>query len=61
MTAINSCPKCGSRTFHQTPKGRKCSKCGYEMVVPLDVIIMQKLVLFGMMNYARIVQAGLDL
>lgn len=25
------CPKCGEQTFFQTPKGRKCSKCSYEM------------------------------
>lgn len=34
MPAINCCPKCKNHTFHQTPKGRKCSKCGYEMIVP---------------------------
>ena len=28
------CPKCSEFTFFETPKGRKCTKCGYEMVVP---------------------------
>lgn len=27
------CPDCGQMTFHITPTGRKCSKCGYEMKV----------------------------
>lgn len=28
------CPNCEQMTFHKTPKGRKCSQCEYEMVVP---------------------------
>lgn len=28
------CPKCEQMTFFKTPTGRKCSKCGYEMIVP---------------------------
>lgn len=32
--AGKTCPDCGQLTFHKTPTGRKCSKCGYEMKVP---------------------------
>lgn len=28
------CPKCGKFTFFETTTGRKCSKCGYTMIVP---------------------------
>ena len=28
------CKKCGQYTFFQTPTGRKCSRCGYEMILP---------------------------
>ncbi len=28
------CPNCGKMTFHKTPKGRKCSRCDFEMIVP---------------------------
>lgn len=34
MAAVNCCPKCGNYTFYQTPRGRKCNRCGYEMIVP---------------------------
>ncbi len=27
------CPNCGEMTFHLSPKGRKCSRCDYEMIV----------------------------
>lgn len=30
------CPSCGNYTFHKTPTGRKCTNCGYEMVVPAN-------------------------
>ena len=30
------CPKCGSRTFFESTTGRKCTKCGYEMIVPAN-------------------------
>ena len=30
------CPKCKSYTFYKTTgENRKCTKCGYEMVVPI--------------------------
>lgn len=29
------CPNCGEQTFFKTPKGRKCTRCGCEMVVPV--------------------------
>ena len=28
------CPECGKMTFFNTPKGRKCTNCGFEMIVP---------------------------
>ena len=28
------CPICGEKTFFENSSGRKCSKCGYSMVVP---------------------------
>lgn len=28
------CPECGEMTFFKTPTGRKCSRCGYEMILP---------------------------
>ncbi len=34
--AVNICPKCGQQTFFETPTGRKCSKCGHEMIVPAN-------------------------
>lgn len=30
------CPDCGKFTFHKSPKGRLCSKCGYEMYIPVN-------------------------
>lgn len=30
------CPQCGQQTFFKTPTGRKCTKCGCEMVVPIN-------------------------
>jgi len=30
------CPSCGEQTFFTTPKGRKCSKCKHEMIVPAN-------------------------
>lgn len=27
------CPGCGEKTFFQTTNGRKCSQCGYEMIL----------------------------
>ena len=27
------CPDCGKMTFFETPTGRKCSKCGYTMIL----------------------------
>lgn len=30
------CPKCGKATFFKTPTGRKCTKCGFEMVIPVN-------------------------
>ena len=34
--AGSMCPSCGRYTFFQTPKGRKCTKCNYEMIVPAN-------------------------
>jgi hypothetical protein len=34
MPQRNDCPKCGNRTFHQTPNGRECSRCGYDINFP---------------------------
>lgn len=31
-----TCPNCGEMTFFKTPRGRKCTKCGYEMVIPAN-------------------------
>ena len=28
------CPKCGNLTLFESPSGRKCSKCPYEVVFP---------------------------
>lgn len=28
------CPKCGKYTFFESKSGRKCSNCGYEMIIP---------------------------
>lgn len=28
------CPGCGEQTFFLSPKGRKCSRCGMEAIVP---------------------------
>lgn len=28
------CPKCGKQNFFNSTTGRKCSFCGYEMIVP---------------------------
>lgn len=28
------CPKCSNATFFETPSGKKCSSCDYEMRVP---------------------------
>ena len=28
------CPNCYAFTFHKSPNGRVCSKCGYHMIVP---------------------------
>lgn len=28
------CPNCGEQTFHLTPTGRKCSRCGHTMTLP---------------------------
>ena len=30
MTQRNDCPVCGNRTFHETPTGRRCSRCPAE-------------------------------
>ena len=30
------CPKCGQFTFFETVSGRKCTKCGYTMIVPAN-------------------------
>lgn len=30
------CPNCGKFTFFQTPTGRKCTVCHYEMVLPAN-------------------------
>lgn len=29
------CPKCGERTFFENNNGRKCTKCGCTMTVPI--------------------------
>lgn len=28
------CPHCGKLTFFETPQGRECTKCGFEMILP---------------------------
>ena len=33
MPAGKMCPRCAKYTFINTPTGRKCSQCGYEMIV----------------------------
>lgn len=30
------CPKCGEFTFFQSATGRKCTKCGYQMTLPVN-------------------------
>ena len=30
------CPKCGERTFFESPNGRRCSQCGYQMILPAN-------------------------
>ena len=30
------CPKCGQYTFFTQPFGRECTKCGYQMVLPVN-------------------------
>ena len=30
------CPFCGKLTFFETPQGRLCSKCNYEMILPAN-------------------------
>ena len=30
-----ACPKCGQLTFFETARGRKCTKCGYQAIVPI--------------------------
>lgn len=30
------CPGCSEFTFFETPTGRLCSKCGYEMKIPVN-------------------------
>lgn len=30
------CPSCGAFTFFETASGRKCTKCGYEMILPVN-------------------------
>ncbi len=30
------CPNCNKLTFFETNTGRKCSKCGYEMNLPIN-------------------------
>lgn len=35
--AGKKCPQCGENTFFETPKGRKCTKCGHEMIVPPNI------------------------
>ncbi len=30
------CPKCGKFTFFENSVGRKCSKCGFTMIVPAN-------------------------
>lgn len=30
------CPKCGKFTFFQTATGRKCTKCGHQMILPIN-------------------------
>jgi rRNA maturation protein Nop10 len=34
--AGSRCPNCGRQTFFLSEKGRKCSKCDYEMTVPIN-------------------------
>lgn len=34
--SVRNCPKCGEATFFETPTGRRCSRCGYEMKVPAN-------------------------
>lgn len=30
------CPGCGNFTFFETPTGRKCTRCDFEMKVPSE-------------------------
>lgn len=30
------CPSCGRQTFFEVPGGRKCTKCGTEMLIPVS-------------------------
>ena len=30
------CPRCGEYTFFETPTGKKCTRCGYEMIRPVN-------------------------
>ena len=30
------CPECNQFTFFSTATGRKCTKCGYEMILPVN-------------------------
>jgi DNA-directed RNA polymerase subunit RPC12/RpoP len=30
------CPGCGRQTFFEVPGGRRCTKCGTEMLVPVS-------------------------
>lgn len=30
------CPKCGKQTFFVSSFGRKCTKCGYTMILPAN-------------------------
>jgi len=30
------CPNCGQLTFFESPNGRVCSKCGFEMSLPIN-------------------------
>lgn len=30
------CPECGQFTFFTTTTGRKCTKCNYEMILPVN-------------------------
>lgn len=30
------CPECGQQTLFKTPTGRRCTKCGFEVRVPIN-------------------------